>query len=97
MLLLEEYDDNKVAVINPNDVIKKVDNMPDVAIACFSHILFNKIVSGGKCLKIAELHNTNSDKDVYEIEYNDPDQREREYRGSLRMMEELCGLIEHSS
>ena len=70
MLLLEEYDDNKVAVINPNDVIKKVDNMPDVAIACFSHILFNKIVSGGKCLKIAELHNTNSDKDVYEIEYN---------------------------
>ena len=34
---------------------------------------------------------------IYEIEYNDPDQRKREYRGSLRVMEELCGLIGRSS
>ncbi len=70
MILLEEYDDNKKAVINPSDMVNKVDNMPNVAIACFSHILFDKIVSGGKCMKIAEIHNTNMDKNVYEIEYN---------------------------
>ena len=44
--------------------------MPEVAIACFSHNLFNEIVAGGKCLKIAELHNTTEDKDVYELDYN---------------------------
>lgn len=34
---------------------------------------------------------------IYEIEYNDPDQCKREYLGSLRVMEELCGLIGRSS
>ena len=70
MFLLEEFDDNKRAVINPDDVIEKVEGMPKVAIACFSHNLFNEIVAGGKCLKIAELHNTTEDKNVYELDYN---------------------------
>ncbi len=70
MILLEEYDENKKAIINPDNVISKVDGMPKVAIACFSHNLFNEIVAGGKCLKIAELHNTTEDKDVYELDYN---------------------------
>ena len=69
MILLEEFDSNKKAVINPSDVHKKIENMPRVAIACFSHILFDKIVSGGKCIKIAQIHNTGAYKDVYEIEY----------------------------
>lgn len=70
MILLEEFDENKKAIINPDNVIKKIDGMPKVAIACFSHNLFNEIVAGGKCLKIAELHNTTEDKDVYELDYN---------------------------
>ena len=70
MVLLEEFDNSKKAVINASDIVSKIDNMPKVAIACFSHILFNNIVAGGKCIKIAELHNTNCNKDIYEIEYN---------------------------
>ena len=70
MLLLEEFDNNKKAVINPNNVHERIDDMPKIAIACFSHNLFNSIVAGGRCIKIAELHNTTEDKDVYEIEYN---------------------------
>ena len=69
MLLLEEFDDNKEAVINPHDIHEKINDMPEVAIACFSHQLFDKIVAGGKCEKIAELHNTGEYKDVYKIEY----------------------------
>ena len=70
MLLLEEFDSNKKAVINPENIHDKVENMPEVAIACFSHNLFDNVVAGGKCLKIAELHNTGESKNVYEIEYN---------------------------
>ena len=70
MLLLEEFDNNKGAVINPSDIHDKIEGIPEIAIACFSHKLFNKIVEGGKCTKIAELHNTGEHKDVYEIEYN---------------------------
>ena len=69
MLLIEEFDANQKAIINPSDIHKKIDNMPEVAIACFSHKLFDKIVAGGKCIKIAELHNTGEYKNVYEIEY----------------------------
>ena len=70
MLLLEEFDDNKHAVINPSAVHERLNEMPKIAIACFSHKLFDRIVAGGKCVKIAELHNTGEHKDVYEIEYN---------------------------
>ena len=69
-MLLNEFDENKEAIINPHNVIKKVDGMPKVAIACFSHNLFKEIVAGGKCVKIAELHNTTEDKEVYELDYN---------------------------
>ena len=69
MILLEEFDNNKQAIINPSMVVQKEKNMPKVAIACFSHNLFKNIVDGGKCIKIAELHNTTEDKDVYEIDY----------------------------
>ena len=69
MILLEEFDENKKAVINSSMVVEKIDGMPEVAIACFSHNLFNSIVAGGKCVKIGELHNTSEDKDIYEIDY----------------------------
>lgn len=69
MNLLEEFDNNKIAIINPNDMHKKIENMPEIAIACFSYVLFDKIVAGGKCIKIAQIHNTNGYKEIYEIEY----------------------------
>lgn len=68
-MLLNEFDVEKKAVINPCDIVKKVDSMPDVAIACFSELLFKKIIDGSKSSKIACLHNTNGYKDIYEIEY----------------------------
>lgn len=70
MILLEEFDNNKKAIINPEDIYEKIEGMPEVAIACFSFELFNKIVEGGKCIKIGELHNTSEHKDIYEIDYN---------------------------
>lgn len=69
MILLEEFDDNKMAIINPDNLISKIENMPEVAIACFSHVLFTEIVSSGKCMKIGKLNYTNATKDIYEINY----------------------------
>ena len=69
MILLEEFDDSHNAVINSDMVVDKIYGMPEVAIACFSHNLFNNIVAGGKCIKIGELHNTSEDKNIYEIDY----------------------------
>ena len=68
--MLYEFDDTKEAVINPDNIIDKIENIPEVAIACFSKDLFDKIVEGAKCLPVGELSNTNGKKTIYEIEYN---------------------------
>lgn len=67
--MLFEFDDTRDAIINPYNFVDKLDGIPDVAIACFSRDLFEKIITGTKCNKIGELSNTNGKKTIYEIEY----------------------------
>ena len=67
--MLYKFNEEVDAVINPCNMIKKIDNISDVAIACFSKKLFDKIVEGTKCVEIARLNNTNGDNIIYEIEY----------------------------
>ena len=69
--MLYDFDECKEAVINPINLIDKVPNMPEVAIACFSKTLFDKIVEGAKCTEIAKVGNTNGKRIIYELEYND--------------------------
>ena len=69
MIMLYDFDENKDAIINPNKIIDKIDNIPKVAIACFSKSLFDKIVEGTKCVEIGHLSNTNGEKKIYEMEY----------------------------
>lgn len=60
--MLYDFDETKDAIINAKDFIKKVDNIPEIAVACFSKDLFEKIVEGAKCTSIGELSNTNGKK-----------------------------------
>lgn len=69
-MVLEEFDMNKIAVINPSDIVSKKENFPEVAIACYSKILFDKIVDKCEGKLIGELSNTVGKKNIYEIEYN---------------------------
>lgn len=68
--MLYDFDETKEAVINPSDLIDKIDNIPEVAIACFSKTLFDKIVEGAKCVEFAKVGNTNGKRNIYEVEYN---------------------------
>lgn len=70
MIVLEEFDMNNVAVINPSDIVAKKEDFPEVAIACYSKILFDKIVDKCNGKLIGELSNTVGKKLIYEIEYN---------------------------
>lgn len=67
--MLYEFDDNREAIINPSDMVNKIDGMPEIAIACFSKSLFDKILSGGEFCQIGKLSNTNGDKFIYKIKY----------------------------
>lgn len=67
--MLYDFDCNKEAVINPIDIVSKIDNVPEVAIACFSKVLFDKIIDSSECIKIGELSNTNGKKSIYKVNY----------------------------
>lgn len=44
-MLLHEFDPNKDAVINPEMLVNKIEDFPDVTVSCFSKKLFNHVLS----------------------------------------------------
>ncbi len=68
-MLLEEFDFDKDAVINPDIVHKPVADFPETVVSIFSHQLFQRIVDilGGR--KIAETHDADGIWPVYEVQY----------------------------
>jgi hypothetical protein len=43
-MLLNDFDENKDAIINPEMCVNKIDNFPKVTISCFSEKLFNNVL-----------------------------------------------------
>ena len=44
-MILEEFDFSKDAVINPEMVVKNINNFPEVTISCFSNRLFTNVLA----------------------------------------------------
>ena len=68
--MIERYSKEKVAIINPSDFVKKIEGMPEIGIACYSHVLFNKIVTKYHGEEIGSLNYTDMLKKIYKISYN---------------------------
>lgn len=70
-MILNEFDYNKIAVINPRDLVRRRDDMPKVAVTCFSRATFDRMLDafGGQKVTIRSL--ANLDITVYETLYKD--------------------------
>jgi uridine phosphorylase len=68
-MLLEEFDSNKNAIINPEQLVEKITDFPKVGVSCFSFSLFNKILDIFHPRKIAATGTACMDIPVYELEY----------------------------
>lgn len=55
-MLLEEFDANKTAIINPDMCVEKIENFPEVTISCFSEKLFNEVLKFFRAKEIASVH-----------------------------------------
>lgn len=66
MMILEEFDSSLSAVINPDMVVEKIENFPDVTVACFSEKLFNKVLAFFADAKEIASHRA---RPAYEINY----------------------------
>ena len=68
-MLLTEFDPNRRAIINPDEVFAPVPNFPETMVSIFSHQLFAAVLAflGGRV--IAHTHDVDGDWPVYEVCY----------------------------
>ncbi|MBE5939590.1 MAG: phosphorylase [Lachnospiraceae bacterium] len=70
-MILEEFDFNKEAIINPHDCVEKIEGMPKVAVACFEHKTFNRLLDCLECEQVSSIKNANGAEPVYKTIYKD--------------------------
>lgn len=68
-MLLEEFDKNKDAIINPEMCVNKTENFPEVTISCFSDKLFNNVLKAFDAKEIDYVHSAVGLNPIYEVEY----------------------------
>lgn len=68
-MLLEEFDANKTAIINPDMCVEKIENFPEVTISCFSEELFNEVLEFFRAKEIASVHSASGLNPIYEVTY----------------------------
>lgn len=55
IMLLEEFDENKIAVLNASNIVKKNDEMPKTIVSFFEHKLFDMFLEKFKPEQITEI------------------------------------------
>ncbi len=68
-MILEDFDKNKLAVINAFDIIKAIDGFPKIAVSCFARVTFNRLVQELKGVKIASIGVANMEIPIYKVTY----------------------------
>ena len=68
-MILEEFDKNKLAVINAFDIIEPVDGFPKIAVSCFARGTFYRLVEELKGVKITSTSIANMEVPIYKVNY----------------------------
>lgn len=69
IMILEEFDPNKKAVINPIDIIDEEKAFPEIAVSCFSHVTLERLVKELDGVQIASIGNANMKTPIYKATY----------------------------
>lgn len=68
-MILEEFDPVKSAVIDPDMIVPKIENFPDITVSCFSHHLFANLLPFFEPEQIAESHSATGIVPIYKVQY----------------------------
>lgn len=68
-IILSEFDPVKTAVINPENFVKPVKDMPEVAVACYSKETFDRIIRERNAEVIAATSTANGEIPIYRTDY----------------------------
>ncbi len=69
-MLLEEFDPNKNAMINPFDIVERREDVPKIAVSCFSRIIFDRLLNELQGEHIATISVANLDIPIYKVTYH---------------------------
>ena len=70
-MLLEEFDANRQAIINPQDLHQPIEGFPKVVISCFSRVTFARLLENYDHEVIARTSMANFEVLVYGITIGD--------------------------
>ena len=68
-MILTEFDINKIAVINPYDIVNPVEGMPKVAVTCYAKETFERMLAGFEAEQIASTSTANGIIPIYKVTY----------------------------
>ncbi|WP_207289683.1 nucleoside phosphorylase [Senegalia massiliensis] len=68
-MILKQFDQNKKAIINPEDIVEAIDGFPEIVVSCFERSTFSRMVERYKGIKIGSLSIANLEVLIYKIEY----------------------------
>ena len=68
-MLLDEFDREANAIINPEMCVERIKDFPEVTISCFSWKLFDSVLATFVARKITDIHSATGLNPVYEVEY----------------------------
>ncbi|MEQ9809904.1 nucleoside phosphorylase [Streptococcus jiangjianxini] len=69
-MLLEEFDTNKEAIINPNMINEPIDGFPETVVTCFARGTFERILDELPHRFIASTSVANLAIPIYEVDFN---------------------------
>lgn len=70
-MILEEYDNNRMAILNPPDFFDEIENFPRHCIGVFSHVVIKRMLDSFQRSEIAQLSTANGQYSVWKLIYKD--------------------------
>lgn len=68
-MLKHSFDPCEKAIINPDMIVKKQNDFPEVTISCFARRLFQSVCDAFHAKEIGRIHSAGVDTPVYELMY----------------------------
>ena len=68
-MLLTEFDPSSCAVIDPEMCVHPVAGLPEIAVSCFSHHLFEAVLAFFQPERICGVGGANGKAPVYAVDY----------------------------
>lgn len=68
-MLLEEFDENKIAILNPSNIVKKIEGMPKTCVSFFEYKLFEIFLEKFKPEVIAKIGCAVKEHPIYKVKF----------------------------